>query len=120
MPRCWRSRTSRPTLTTGENRPPGPSVLSGETQLHACERDASSRRSSKLSFSGHKMLLSVVPRETVPAARPAASLPPASLASRHGWCIRLRSQDPRGWRCRSFFFFFPQNPISGAVRVLCV
>ena len=51
MPRCWRSRTSRRILTTGESRPPGPSVRSGETQLHACERDASSCRSGKLSFS---------------------------------------------------------------------
>ena len=80
MPRCWRSRTSRPTLTTGESRPPGPSVRSGETQLHACKQDASIHHSSKLSFSGHEMLLSVIPRETVPAARPAASLPPASMA----------------------------------------
>ena len=29
-PRHWRSRTSRPTLTTGESRPPGPSVRGGK------------------------------------------------------------------------------------------
>lgn len=122
MPRCWRSRTSRPTLTTGESRPPGPSVRSGETQLHACKQDASIHHSSKLSFSGHEMLLSVIPRETVPAARPAASLPPASMARQPAGMAGVSGSVAKTHVIGDvgLFFFFPQNSTSGAVRVLCV
>lgn len=112
MPRCWRSRTSRPTLTTGESCLLGPSVRSSETQLHACERDASSCRIGKLSFSGHQMLsVECHSQRDCPCCQ-ASSGPPTGFAgwaaSRHGWCSRLGSQ---GWRCRSFYFLRRTPPL---------
>lgn len=60
------------------------------------------------------MLLSVIPRETAPAARPAASLPPASLARQPAGMAGVSGSVAKTHvvgDVGSYFFFYKTPPL---------